>query len=165
MKINVTMKVKNMYEFMMRHAYISVLGVGSLLFSILSFVYLCVNFSQLTGGTKVLMIIASLLFTVINPIWIYVNSAKQVKLNPMFKEELTYIFDEKGIRVVQNEQEAQVEWAEINKIVETGMSVIIYLSKVRAFVIPKESIEKETKQFFELIESSVDAKVCRLKKA
>lgn len=159
------MKIKNMYEFLMRHAYVSVMGIASLAFSILAFAYLCINFSDMTKGKLVLLIIASLMFTVINPIWIYFTAAKQVKLNPTFKDTITYEISESGVKVVQGEEELPVEWNEVQKVVETNNSMIIYLSKVRAFVIPKEDLGDHRESVIELIQNAVDAKACRFKKA
>ena len=130
-KINVNMKVKNMYEFLMRHAYVSLVGVASLAFSIVSFIYLCVNFSNLKSSQVVVLIITSLLFTVINPIWIYVNAGKQVKLNPTYNAELTYEISENGVKVVQNEQELMVEWNEVQKIIETKNNVISLFDRTK----------------------------------
>lgn len=164
-KINVNMKVKNMYEFQMRHAYISFMGIASLAFSILAFLYLCLNFASMQTSQKVLLIIASLMFTVINPIWIFVNASKQVKLAPTFKDELIYELNENGIKVVQNDQELPIEWEDVQKIVETKNNIIIYLSRIRAFVIPQSDIKDKKDEVMELLKNSVDAKVCRLKKA
>lgn len=164
-KINVDMKVKNMYEFLMRHAYFSKVGVASLAFSVLSFVYLCINVSKVSRGQLVLLVIASLMFTVINPIWIYVTAAKQVKLSPTFKETITYEFGENGVRVVQGDEELPVAWEEVKKVVETRNNLIIYLSKVRAFVIPREELGDHREDLVALIENVVDGKACSFKKA
>ena len=164
-KINVDMKIKNMYEFLMRHAYVSILGAASLAFSVLSFAYLCVNFSKLTNGQLIMLVIASLLFTVINPVWIFVTAVKQVKLSPTFKETITYEISESGVKVVQGEEELPVEWEEVQKVVETRNNMIIYLSKVRAFVIPREDLGQNREAVIEMIQQGVDAQICHLKKA
>ncbi|MDO5522032.1 MAG: YcxB family protein [bacterium] len=165
MKITINMKVKNMYEFLMRHAYYSFIGIASLAFSILAFIYLCVNFSSLTTGKMIAFIVASLLFTVINPIWLYVTAGKQVKLSPTFKDELIYEINKEGIKVVQNDQELPIEWEDVQKVIETRNNITIYISRARAFVIPKEDVREQKDELKEMIKEFVDPSICRFKQA
>lgn len=164
-KINVTMKVANMYEFLLRHAYSGFGGIGSLLFSLALLVYFIVGRQTLNQGQTILVIFGALLFTVINPVVILFNATKQVKLNPTFRDLLTYTLSEEGVLVEQSEQELLVKWEEVQKVVETRQSVIIYLTKVRAFVLPKYAIGEELSEVKTLIGEALDTQKCKFKKA
>lgn len=152
-KIKVSMKVGNMYEFLLRHSYKGVAGIIGVGFSLLALVYLCMNFGTLSDGKRVLLTFGALLFTVINPILIFFNATKQVKLNPTFKDELDYVLTEEEIKVIQKGQELALPWSEVQTVVETKRSIIIYLSKVRAFILPKDAMKEDTMKVRELAKS------------
>lgn len=164
-RLNVTMKVSNMYEFLLRHSYSGWGGVGSVLFSLALFVYLIVGHESLNQGQTILVTFGALLFTVINPVVILFNATKQVKLNPTFRDLLTYTLSEEGILVEQNGQELLVKWEEVQKVVETKQSVIIYLTKVRAFILPKYVIADDMNEVKEIIAGSMLQEKCKWKKA
>ena len=54
-----------------------------------------------------------------------------------FKNNLCYTFTDEGIDIVQGDQSAKVNWADIKKVRSTRNLVIIYLSPIRAFIFPK----------------------------
>lgn len=164
-KINVTMKVKNMYEFMLRDAYLGIGGVGSVVFSVAMAIYFFAAYDTLHGGQRVLVGIGALLFILINPLVILFNSTKQVKLNPTFRDMLTYTLSQDGVLVEQNNQEVLVKWEEFWKAVETPQSIIIHITKKRAFILPKYAIGDELKEVKELICTQMGQEKCKFKKA
>ena len=56
----------------------------------------------------------------------------------MFKKTLEYEFSEEGITVRQDETEALNEWSEMLKVTETRKSMVVYITRVRAIIFPKE---------------------------
>ena len=162
-KVKVEMTVKNMYDFLLRHSYCSVSGMIGVIFSISAIGVLIAKYPVLSNGQKILLIFGSLLFTVINPIAIYFSSVKQVKLNPTFRDELVYAIGDEGVTVQQNKQELLVTWSEVQKVVETRYNIIIYLTKVRAFVLPKENCKEQMVELKALIRQHVTGKACKLK--
>lgn len=161
-QLKITMKTKNMYDFLIRHAYSGRTGIFSVLFTVIALSYLIMNYGELTSAKTTLLVLASLMFTVINPIIIYFNAAKQVKLNPMFRQEILYLLDTEKIIIKQEEQEAKVTWEEVQKVVETNSSIILYLNKVRAFIFPKEQLLEEENKLRQLINEKVAT--CKWKK-
>ena len=156
--IQVKMKTSNMYNFLMRHFYTSMSGIIGVVLSLIAFGYLIMNYNQISSGKTVLLIFGSLLFTVINPISLYFRAMQQVKLVPMFKEELIYLLREDEIVVKQHEEELKVAWSEVQKVVETKNNIIIYVTKVRAFILPKEAIEEKYSAVKELINEKTSNK-------
>lgn len=162
-KLTVKMETANMYDFLLHHSYASVGGIFGVIISGVAFLYLILNFNGLSDGQRVLLILGSLLFTVINPILLYTKAAKQVKLVPMFKEELEYVLSEDGVLVRQKEEELSTPWNEIQRVVETKKNIIIYVTRVRAFVLPKNAIGKQYNDVTCLIKTVLDKKNYKLK--
>lgn len=162
-KVTVQMKTKNMYEFLLLHAYKGIKGILSVLFSVVAFIYLVTNYTQLTKSKVVVFVFASLLFTVINPIVLWFNSTKQVKLNPMFQKPIDYILNEEGVTVSQAGSEASVSWDEVLHVKETKQSVILYLSKARAYILPNGDIGENRTSLQELVNAQIEANKCKWK--
>ena len=86
----------------------------------------------------VLLAVAAL-FTIIQPVMLYVKCMSQIKRSKDIKDRLTYVLSEEGITVRQGTEEAQVKWYQIRKVVNAGKGIYIYMSPVRAFIFPQES--------------------------
>lgn len=163
-KITVWMKVSNMYDFLLRYNYKGLTGMIGPVFSILAFVALCLSYTVLTRGQITLLIIASLLFTVINPLLILLKAIKQLKCNPSFREPFEYTLDKEKVIVKQKEETLPILWKDVQEVVETRVNIIVYLSKVRAFVLPKEDIGDRLLEVRELIHHCVQNGKVKLKK-
>ena len=85
----------------------------------------------------------NLLFTIINPVMLYFKAKKQILLNPIFKNEIVYQFNEEGIEVCQGETTAAVAWEQIFKVIVTRKLLLIYTSKIHASILPLDQIEQE----------------------
>ena len=75
----------------------------------------------------------------------------QVEQSEMFKKPLEYEFNETGITVRQDELEAVNEWGEFVKAVSTRESVILYLNRVRALILPKECMGEHYEEVMKMI--------------
>ncbi len=163
-KISVSMKFSNMYDFLLHYNYKGFAGMIGPAFSILALGALCISYSVLSKGQITLLMIASLLFTVINPLLIALKAAKQIKLNPTFRDPLFYTLDEEKITVSQNEESLPMPWKDVIEVMETRCNITVYLSKVRALVLPKEDIGTQLPEVKELIRRSVQHGKVRLKR-
>ena len=162
-KVRVNMKTNNMYDFLFHHTYSNASGIVGVLLSLVALVYLLLNLGNLSNAKIILLILGALLFTVINPGMLYVKAAQQVKLSPMFKDTLCYILNQEGITVEQAEQQLVIKWEEVQKVIETKQNIIIYVSKVSAFILPKDAFEEYGKAV-QFISENVDKKKCKWKK-
>lgn len=137
-EIKTKIGVSEMFEFTMNNNYKSIRGIIAVLFSLASAAGLVFYWNQFSGWQKALMLFFALMFTVIEPVEYYLRSKRQVKKN--FTAPLSYIFDDSGIEIRRNEETAHNDWQEVMKVITTKKSVIIYLSPVRAFILPKKDI-------------------------
>lgn len=138
-EFQVKLQTKDLYRFTMRHTYVSIGGIFSLLISFGCLGICLVNFRQLVPSTIAVLLIVAALFTVIQPVMLYGKCAAQVKRSKDIKDELSYILSEDGITVRQGEEEARIKWYQIRKVVYGGKGIYVYMSPVRAFIFPRES--------------------------
>ena len=143
---------KIMYDFLLA----TLIGVGCFILA----VYKGVNGdsqSAILFGALGAMLLFSTPFTL-------KSSAKnQVKNTEMFQKPLEYEVTEKGLTVTQNGQSAENTWDNIMRVVSTIKSLIIYITRMRAIILPKESMGDDYMAVVELISKNVPAKKVKIR--
>lgn len=137
-EFDVTLHVKDLFAFTMRHTYCSMSGVFSLFISGACLVAAVLGLGKYEMTTLCALFIIASLFTVIQPCMLFVKCKTQVKKSENINDTLHYVLSEDGITVRQAEQEASVKWYDIRKVVRTKRGIYLYMSPVRAFIFPKE---------------------------
>lgn len=155
-EFDVTLRAKELYFFTMRHTYCSISGVFSLIISLGS-LGICLWEFQSFGKTTILalLFIASL-FTVIQPVLLYIKCMMQVKKSKNINAPLHYTLAEEGITVRQAEQEAEVKWYEIRKMVLAKGGLYLYMSPVRAFIFPKGQCGSQYMEICNTVKKQLD---------
>lgn len=164
-KVNmkIELKVSDMYEFLLRHAYTSVAGLVGVFISLLALVLFFVGLDKSDTTQNVLLLVIASLFTIVNPIQLRFKAKQQVMLNPMFKIPLEYEFGDAGIAVKQNDQQVELNWEDTYKIVETKKLIIIYFSKVTGYILPKEQMKNDKTVLINMIKEHVSKERCKLR--
>lgn len=158
---SVQMTVKELYRFIMYHAYHKFSGVLGILLSVAAFIMLLVSFEQLGEQTKAVLILVAVWFVIFDPVILYFRARGQVKRNKAYQQPLKYDADTMGITISQGEQQQTVEWKQFLKIVETKQQFLVYSSPMYAFIFPKSELGDEcAKELRKLIlESTEDTRV------
>ena len=97
---DVKLKTKDLFDYTMRHTYLSVSGVFSLLISFGSLVVCLVKFRDFQISTIGVLLFIALLFPVIQPALLYMKCRKQVKKSKDINEKLTYHITDELITVM-----------------------------------------------------------------
>ncbi len=163
LKIDVKLKVMDMYNFFMYHTYTKVSGILSIFFGVATAVMLVVTYGEVQSGQSLLYLMFTIFFLVYNPVSYYLRALKQVKTVPIFQNPITYKFDSTGVITTQNGESAKIEWKDVVKIVSTGRSIVIYLSKVRASILPKEQIGQDYETLVKIIKDNVEETKVKIK--
>ncbi len=162
-KIEVKMSVKIMYNFLLQHTYTSLNGIIGTIFGI---VCMFVGGRSLGRGFSqpaLILVLMGILFVFINPLLLWNRARKQVKKTPMFKKPISYELTESGITISQEDEADNVAWDSIRKVVETNMSIIVYFTRMRAFILPKEAMGEEYGEVVKMIYTHVDNSRVKIK--
>ena len=163
LKFDVDMSVKDMYKFLLNNTYRKLTGIIWIIFSLVVIGVTIYTWGDVQIMNSVLMILLASLYTVINPLMLYLKARKQVNGNDFFNKTLHYSVNDKGIEVSQNEEKSFVKWNEMWKIVRYGSQVIVYVTTIRAFVWPIESIGENYDSLVELADNKLGSR-CHLRK-
>lgn len=162
-KVDVKINVGDMYNFFMYHTYSRASGLLSIFFGLAMIGLMFYTYGQVPIGQSYLYVLLGLFFIVFNPINFYAKAYKVVKKTPTFKEPITYIFNKDGITTKQNEQSATVKWEDIQKVVSSKRSIIIYVNKVRASIIPKQAFGENYNGLVNMINKYVEPTKVKIK--
>ncbi len=97
------------------------------------------------------------------PFTLKTSAKNQVKSSEMFQKSLEYEVTENGISVTQDGQSAENSWENIMKVVSTSKSLVIYITRVRAIILPKESMGEDYMAVVEIISKNVPAKKVKIR--
>lgn len=163
-KLSIQIQPADMHQFLVRRNYTSFSGLFGLIISVAAVIYLLLTFRTNTPNRNVLLLLIGALFLVIQPIQLKLTAYQKVKLTPMFKEPLEYVLNDKGIKIQQKEEEAQIAWKDVRKVVETNKSIFVYTSPISAFIFPKNQYVAQYDAVKSIIKQHVKEEQCRWKK-
>jgi hypothetical protein len=166
MKFKTQIETNELFSFLMKHSYAGFSGKIGILISLASAVLCIINIPNFEGNeTKVIILaILALLFTVINPLLLYMKAKQQKLTNPAYKNEMEYELNEEGIALHVGEQEGGIPWDMIIKVVETGSIYILYTTRINAFLWPKKDMGEQEAEMIEYLLAHIDRKKVQLPK-
>lgn len=161
-EFDVKMNRKRMFRFLMYHTYHGFSGLFGIVFGIAMLALGAVTLRDGGSYAGMLYLFFAFYFLLLQPVLLYLSAAKQVKLNPVYKEPITYIVDDGGITSRQNEQEAHIGWEQVVKAVSAGGNLLIYTGKNRSAVFPKECMGEQAAAVEECIRKHLKPKQVKL---
>ncbi|MFG6384706.1 MAG: YcxB family protein [Lachnospiraceae bacterium] len=132
---------KDMFRFNLYHAYHGFQGIVATLVGIWVLVMAAITFGKVEVMYTILYIVFGIVFLIYVPGSLYLRSKNQIQSSEVLKQTLHYIIDDAGVHVSQGEQTADLEWKQIYKIVSTKSNLLIYSSRINAYVIPREAVK------------------------
>lgn len=142
-EFDVTITSKDMYRFNMYHAYHGFQGIFATVIGILVLIVAGATFGKIEAMYTVLYFVFGFIFLLYVPFSLYMRSKQQILSSEVLRQALHYRVDEEGVHVSQNGQTADLLWNQIYKVVSTKSNLLIYSSRVNAYVIPRNAISKE----------------------
>ena len=154
-KFNVKMTDEYMYDFMLYHNYTHASGLMTAIAGVLC---LAVFVTKLMDGEMqacAVWFMCAVLFLVISPSSMKAKAKSQVNNTEMFQKPLEYELTEEGIVVSQEGASAIMKWEEVTKAVSTQKSIILYLGRVRAQILPKACMGDQYEEAVKMIHTHI----------
>lgn len=162
-KFDVTMTKEAMYDFMLYSSMTSATGILGIA---VGGVLLVMGMRQILLGelaTAAMYFMFASIFLVVNPVNTKIRAGEQVSRTPMFQKPLTYELNEKGIKVSQDDQSAENTWEDFRKVISTNKSIILFITKKRAIIFPKESLGEQYATVVKVISSNMPANKVKIR--
>lgn len=158
----ISVKVKDMYGFLMYHAYHGTQGIFSIIAGAALIVLYILRHDMISNSWIYLAF--GILLLVYFPWTLYTKAAQQVKLGTSFKKPLHYYLNEKGITVRQEKESVEITWDQVFRVRETGNSILIYTNKKNAFIWVKSQMGAKESEVRRILKKNVPDKKRSLKK-
>lgn len=162
-KFDVKIAEKHMKDFMLYHHYTSFSGIASVVFGLLTAALGSRAFLQQEYQNGLVFFLFTAVFLIYMPVTLGRRAKLQVKKTPMFQAPIAYEFNEEGIVVSQGEESALNTWDHVSKVTATNQSMLIYFSRMRALILPKEAIGDQYAALVQLISTHVAPAKVKLK--
>ena len=158
LKLKVKIGTKELFHFLFTHTYTSPSGIIGLCVSIGSLVLLAMGFAEGDDFRMAVLAVMGSLFTVFNPIMLWVKAKGQAVKNPLYKNELIYILSDTGVSLIANGKKETIEWNKIIKCKRTKTVYLLYTTKIHAILLPVAGMTGQKEQVDELITTKVRGK-------
>lgn len=161
MKVEFNVKItrKEMYSFLLNNTYRKPMGIILFIFGIGCFVVAGLTCKQMGLQSTLLLILLGSIYTIIQPVMLWKSAGRQIKKNPVYRNELTYKFDDEGITVSQGESVTSKKWEECYKAADYGKIVVIYIVVNNGIILPKAAIGEQYDDFKELVKAHLPGRL------
>lgn len=137
---DVKLQAKDLYCFNMYQTYTGIHGWVSVLLAVLSFIMAGATFGKAEALYTVLYIGCGFLFLFYVPVSLWLRANATIRTNEVLAGTLHYEVSEECIRVTQGEEEGELPWDMVYKLVSNKRQVLIYSNRVNAYIIPRGQI-------------------------
>lgn len=165
MKIEFDVKLtsEDMFDFLMYHSYSAFSGIFSIFLGIGAIVLSVFTWGQVDLAYSLMYFAFGLIFLFYTPVTLKVRSKSQLKNSKVFENPIIYVLGEETIQSIQGEAKEEMAWANIMKVRSTKKSIIIYVTRIRAVILPKKAMGEQYSQVVELIKEKVEPVKVKIK--
>lgn len=139
-EFDIKLTVKDMYRFKMYQIYAGVQGWISVLAAALLFWLAADSYGEVTAGRTALYVLFGILFLFYFPLTLYLHAKQSIAASKVLQGTLHFAAGEMGFIVSQGEETAELKWEQIYRMVATRHNVLVYSSRIHAYVIPKDQL-------------------------
>ena len=151
-KFNYQISALDLWKLSMYGTYSSFVGVANIIFTI-AMLLLAIRFwVEVNNFRKILLIIGISLFTIIQPLVVYIRAKSQVA---NFPQDMEISFDDYGIWIKTSNQISDIKWSTIKRIIKKPNMIIIFTTPKHGFIMSDKILGQEKKDLFNYIVSKV----------
>lgn len=144
----------DLWKLAMWQMYTSIIGMCNLLFTF-AMIGLSIKFwGDMNSLIKIVMMVASSLFTVIQPLAIYKRARKQTDA---LSNNMTMVFDDQGIHINNHTKRSHIEWRKVRGVSKKANMIIIFSTTTQGFILTNKMLGQEKEAFYHYVTSKIKA--------
>ncbi|MGN0395993.1 MAG: YcxB family protein [Coprococcus sp.] len=149
-KFDVKMNKKAMKSFLFYHNYANIGGILGIVVSIMAIALFIWKMNILGIIVDGILLLIGLLFTVIKPVMIIIQTGNIMRNEMCYKSAISYTFDNEGVVIVQENEKEFLPWTKVKKVALTDCMLALYDTKSHAFIIPLEELQENKQNIIKL---------------
>ena len=143
-KIDMQLNAKDIWLFSMYHSNRGFLLIFNVLFTIVMYYYMITSWNKIDTPRKIMFVLLSNMFLLIQPAMLYLKSAKQAR-SEAIRAGLSLEMNDEGIVVSSKGESIDFKWESgFRSRIVPGI-IIIYVDAVRGYLLP-DRYTKENKE-------------------
>jgi hypothetical protein len=145
-------KAIDLWQLSMYGIYGSILGVCNIIFTV---AMILMTFKFWTGSNmtvKTLLILAICIFTIIQPLVIFLRAKKQAE---KVAEHVEIGFDDKGVHVKIKNKTSDLKWNSIKGITKKPSLLVVLSTSKHGFVLTNKVLGKQKEDFYNYVMSKI----------
>lgn len=139
-EFDIKLTVRDLYRFKMHQIYAGVQGWILMLLGVLLCWIAADSYGGVTTGRTALYALFGVLSIFYFPLTLYVRAKQSIAASKVLQGTLHFAVGETGFTVSQGEETAELKWEQIYRMVATRHNVLVYSSRIHAYVIPREQL-------------------------
>lgn len=143
-----------LWQLSMYYTYGSMVGACNIIFTFAVLALMISRWSVSGTGFRALMIFGVCLFTVIQPLVVYLRAKRQAA---GITQDTTASFSDEGIHIQVGEKFSDIKWATVKKISKKPTMIIIFSDTTHGFLFTDRVLGAEKEAFYKYITSKIKA--------
>lgn len=159
MKVEFDVKIKaaDLYDYMLAHTYSGFSGIFGTAVGALFIIVFC------TAPDQFLYLAAGIVILFYTPCSLFLKAKRQAATNEFFKKPIQYTLTEEGVSVMQGTEVMELPWEAITKASSTNRSILLYTSKINAWIFPKRELGEKKEEVIRMISAHVSPDKVKIK--
>ena len=163
LEFDVKLEPKDMYRFNMYQTYSGFSGLSSILFAIALFGLAIYTYGEVSLPNTIMYVGVGIMMLVYMPSTLWLRAKQSIKASPVLSNTLHYMVDADGFTVTQGEASGVLAWKQIYKMVSTKHLVLVYSTRINAYVIPRRQLDEQYLPLAKLAREKLPKYRCRMK--
>jgi hypothetical protein len=162
---DVKLQPQDLYRFNIYQTYRGMQGWISIILGILSFAMAVTRWNREELIYIIMYIVVGFIFWFYIPLTLWFRSKVTLRTNAVLAGNLHYEVSEDCIRVTQGEEAGELPWDAIYKMISNKHQILIYTTRINAYIIPREQIGEQYDALVELANKKLESYRLRMKKS
>lgn len=163
LEFDIKLEPRDMYRFNMYQTYSGFSGVSSILFAAAILGLAVYTYGEVSLPNTIMYVGVSLLLLVYMPVTLWLRAKQSITASPVLSNTLHYMVDADGFTVTQGEASGVLAWKQIYKMVSTKHLVLVYSTRINAYVIPRKQLGEQFVPLAKLAREKLPKYRCRMK--
>lgn len=152
-KYNYQVTASDIWKLSISNIYNSMIGVCNIIFTFAILLLTIKFWANATTIIKILLVLAVSLFTIIQPIAIYIQAKRLVTNIP---SDLEIGFDDYGVHIMTKHQNSKFEWDKIKGVYKKPNMLIIYTAHKQGYVLTNKVLGMQKEDLYDYIFSKIN---------
>lgn len=146
---------RDLWQLSMYYIYGSLAGLCNIIFTVAAFALGFSRWDQAQGLMRCLIVLGCCLFTVIQPLMIYVKAKKQTA---GITQDTQVTIDDNGLHIRVGNDTSDLPWNSVKRISRKPAMIIVFSDTTHGFVFTNRVLGNEKEEFYRYASSKVEGR-------